>query len=76
MLTEGVTWVMTGIGIGMALGAAAAGWVVDSWGADKGFWVSVAAGAIAFLTILFGQRTLAVQAETQRPTRVGAPTAD
>jgi MFS family permease len=58
MLTEGVTWVTTGIGIGMALGSAAAGWVVDAYGADKGFWVSVAAGAIAFLTILFGQRSL------------------
>ena len=45
MLTEGVTWVMTGIGIGMALGAFAAGWVVDNFGAQNGFWVSVVAGA-------------------------------
>jgi MFS family permease len=59
MLTEGVTWVMTGIGIGMAIGSAAAGWVVDRYGADSGFWVSVVAGTIAFLTILLGQRALA-----------------
>ena len=52
MLTEGVTWVMTGIGIGMALGAFAAGWVVDNFGAQNGFWVSVAAGAIALVTVL------------------------
>jgi MFS family permease len=32
VLTEGVTWVMTGIGIGMALGAFVAGWVVDTLG--------------------------------------------
>ena len=58
MLTEGVTWVMTGIGIGMALGAFVAGWVVDRYDADSGFWVSVTAGAIAFLTVLSGQRVL------------------
>jgi len=59
MLTEGITWVMTGIGIGMALGAFTSGWVVDTYGASKGFWVSVAAGALALLTVLLGQRTLA-----------------
>ena len=59
MLTEGVTWVMTGIGIGMALGAFATGWVVDNFGAHNGFWVSVAAGTAALLTVLLGQRSLA-----------------
>jgi Arabinose efflux permease len=59
MLTEGVTWVMTGIGIGMALGAAVAGWVVDTFGPQNGFWVSVIAGTIALLTVLFGQKVLA-----------------
>ena len=63
MLTEGVTWVMTGIGIGMALGAFAAGWVVDNFGARNGFWVSVVAGAISLATVLLGQRTLAGQRE-------------
>lgn len=58
-LTEGITWVMTGIGIGMALGAFAAGWTVDTFGARNGFWVSVIAGTIAFLTVLLGQRVLA-----------------
>jgi MFS family permease len=76
MLTEGVTWVTTGIGIGMAVGSAAAGWVVDSWGADRGFWVSVAAGTIAFLTILFGQRTLAPSRDEREPAEMGRATAD
>lgn len=58
MLTEGITWVMTGIGIGMALGAFAAGWVVDTYGAQNGFWVSVIAGAIALATVLLGQKSL------------------
>jgi MFS family permease len=58
MLTEGVTWVMTGIGIGMALGAFLAGWVVDTFGAQNGFWVSVAAGFAATVTVALGQKTL------------------
>ena len=59
MLTEGVTWVTTGIGIGMALGSFAAGWMVDTFGPQNGFWVSVAAGAIALTTVLAGQCRLA-----------------
>jgi len=59
MLNEGITWVMTGIGIGMALGSFAAGAVVDEFGARNGFWVSAAAGFIALLTVLIGQRSLA-----------------
>jgi len=59
MLTEGITWVMTGIGIGMALGSFVTGWVVDTYGAGNGFIVSVVAGALALLTVLLGQRTLA-----------------
>jgi len=59
MLTEGVTWVMTGIGIGMAFGAFAAGWVVDNFGPRNGFWVSVMAGAAALATVALGQRILA-----------------
>jgi MFS family permease len=65
MLTEGVTWVMTGIGIGVALGAFASGWVVDTFGASNGFWVSVVAGALALLTVLVGQKTLS--GETTMP---------
>jgi MFS family permease len=59
MLTEGVTWVMTGIGIGMALGAFVSGWVIDNFGPQNGFWVSVAAGAATVLTVSLGQRSLA-----------------
>ncbi|MGY4396887.1 MFS family permease [Sphingomonas sp. UYAg733] len=59
MLTEGVTWVTTGIGIGMALGSFATGLVVDKFGAYNGFWVSVAAGTIALIIVLLGQKSLA-----------------
>lgn len=58
MLTEGITWVTTGIGIGMALGAFLAGWVVDSFGAQNGFWLSVAAGVATVVIVALGQKTL------------------
>lgn len=58
MLTEGITWVMTGIGIGMALGSFVSGWVVDSYGPGNGFWVSVASGMLALLTVLLGMKAL------------------
>ncbi len=64
-LTEGITWVTTGIGIGMAIGSFASGWVIDSFGPAQGFWVSIAAGGVAVATALLGQRSLAV------PHRVG-----
>jgi len=74
MLTEGVTWVMTGIGIGMAFGAFATGWVVDNFGAQNGFWVSIVSGAIALATVVLGQRTLAGGAE--RPLATAAQPAE
>lgn len=64
-LTEGITWVTTGIGIGMAIGSFASGWVIDSFGPAQGFWVSIAAGGVAVATALLGQRSLAV------PQRIG-----
>jgi predicted MFS family arabinose efflux permease len=42
----------------MALGAFVTGWVVDHFGAQNGFWVSVMAGAATVLTVALGQRTL------------------
>lgn len=58
MLTEAITWVMTGIGIGTALGSFVSGWVVDTFGAGNGFWVSVAAGTLALTTVLASQTVL------------------
>jgi MFS family permease len=57
-LTEGITWAMTGIGVGMALGSSASGWLIDSYGASSGFWVSVAGGAVALAITLLGYRCL------------------
>jgi len=59
VLTEAVTWVGTGIGIGMALGAFVSGWVVDTFGARNGFWLSVGAATAAVSIVALGQRCLA-----------------
>lgn len=56
--TEGVTWVTTGIGIGMALGAFVAGGLVDAFGARSGFCVSAAAASVALLIVTLGRRVL------------------
>lgn len=58
MLTEGITWVMTGIGIGMAFGAFVSGLVIDRFGAANGFWVSVLASFMAAIIIALGQTSL------------------
>lgn len=45
-LTEGLTWLITGLSIGVAIGAASSGWLVDAFGARSGFWVALAAGVV------------------------------
>ena len=62
-LTEGITWVMTGIGIGMAIGSATSGWVIDEFGASSGFSVSVVAGATALAVVLAGNCQLQLPAK-------------
>lgn len=44
-LTEGMTWLLTGLAMGVALGAAAAGWVTDNLDAQACFVIALLAGA-------------------------------
>jgi predicted MFS family arabinose efflux permease len=46
-LTEGITWVTTGLGLGVAAGAAVAGRIIDDAGASPAYWFSVVSGALA-----------------------------
>ncbi|TRA97927.1 MULTISPECIES: MFS transporter [Rhizobium/Agrobacterium group] len=73
MLTEGVTWVMTGIGIGMALGAFISGWVIDNFGATNGFWMSVVASLSTVAIIGLGQRSLSGEQRPSDPARAVQP---
>ncbi|WP_409490796.1 MFS transporter [Amycolatopsis sp. cmx-11-12] len=51
-LTEGMTWAITGLSIGVALGAAVSGEAVDRFGPDGGFTVAVVAGGSIILIAL------------------------
>ncbi|SHF17402.1 MFS transporter [Streptoalloteichus hindustanus] len=57
-LTEGMTWAITGLSAGVALGAAVSGRAVDAFGPRGGFVVAIAAGGVALLLVLFGQPLL------------------
>ncbi|MEV5438949.1 MFS transporter [Streptomyces sp. NPDC052682] len=57
-LTEGMTWVSTGLAIGVALGSAVAGWVIDAAGARAGYGVPAVAGAVAVAVGFLGYRRL------------------
>lgn len=62
-LTEGMTWLLAGLNIGVAGGAAASGQVVDTWGAKAGFYVTLAAGAAVLLVALWGYQRVRDRAQ-------------
>lgn len=71
-LTEGLTWVVSAIGVGMSIGAAAAGSAVDAAGAHRAYLVPVVSGLCAAAISLLGVRALrspapAVSARTPVP---------
>ncbi|MFJ4622847.1 MFS transporter [Streptomyces sp. NPDC088812] len=57
-LTEGMTWVSTGLAVGVALGSSVAGWVIDAAGARAGYGVPAVAGAVAAAVGFLGYRRL------------------
>nr|WSY53972.1 MFS transporter [Streptomyces sp. NBC_00886] len=50
-LTESITWIVSGLSVGLALGYATAGWVVDSAGVSAGYRVPCAAALLAVSTV-------------------------
>ena len=57
-LTEGMTWLLAGLNVGVALGAVIAGQVVDNAGARAGSYVALCAGAGVVLMALLSYLTL------------------
>ncbi|MGW1892979.1 MFS transporter [Streptomyces sp. NPDC002004] len=57
-LTEGMTWVSTGLAVGVAFGSSVAGWVIDAAGAKAGYGVPAVAGAVAVAVGFLGYRRL------------------
>ncbi|CAG9000326.1 MAG: hypothetical protein CENE_02321 [Candidatus Celerinatantimonas neptuna] len=63
-LTEGLTWMTTGISIGVALGSAISGRIIDVYGARAGFGVPIAAGLVMVVVVLIGLRALRAASAT------------
>jgi MFS family permease len=57
-LTEGMTWVSTGLAVGVALGSSVAGSVIDAAGARAGYGVPAVSGAVAVVVGFLGYRRL------------------
>jgi predicted MFS family arabinose efflux permease len=57
-LTEGLAWLATPIGLGVAAGSAAAGAAVDAIGAHRAFVVPVVSGLLAATVVLVFARWL------------------
>ncbi|EEY46063.1 MFS transporter [Vibrio mimicus] len=63
-LTEGMTWLLAGLNIGVAMGAAVSGQVVDMEGARGGFSVALVAGGAVLLVALWCYRRMREHAST------------
>ncbi|MFJ4778861.1 MFS transporter [Streptomyces sp. NPDC088762] len=57
-LTEGMTWISTGLAVGVAIGSSVTGLVIDAAGAQRGYVVSIASGAAAAAVAFAGYRRL------------------
>ena len=57
-LTEGLTWVVTGLTLGVTTGSAVAGAAVDAWGAETAFAVPALCAALAGVLALAGAPVL------------------
>ena len=64
-LTESLTWLTTGIALGVSFSAALSGWLIDEAGARPAYLVAVACGLLTFAVALPGRRLL-VPAPTTR----------
>jgi MFS family permease len=70
-LTEGLSWMLTGLNVGYGAGAAVVGEIADAHGARIAFWVAIAAGFAMVATGWITFRVLRAPGEGSRPS-VGA----
>jgi MFS family permease len=71
-LTEALTWVFTGLTLGVTVGSALAGAAVDGWGARSAFAVPAAGAALAALLAVAGASLLRPAAQVPEPTLADA----
>ncbi|MGE6786168.1 MFS transporter [Ensifer adhaerens] len=75
-LTEGLTWLTTGLGTGVAAGAAVSGGVVARFGVPAGFTIALAAGALIVGVAVWGYRGLSRIESRGEPAVAAAPRAE
>lgn len=57
-LTEGMTWLLAGLNIGVAMGAILAGQMVDYFGVKMGAWIAIGSGCLVMLTVLLNNNKI------------------
>ncbi len=67
-LTEGLTWMSTGLGIGAGLGAALAGWLVNDYAISISFYVALIAGFMVWLLSLLLSRVINMVVDQKKVT--------
>ncbi len=72
--TEGLTWAITGLNLGVAGSAAVAGIAIDAYGAQRAFLVAVACGVVAVTIAVTGARELVRDAPPGVSSAAGGPT--
>lgn len=70
-LTEGMTWITTGLAVGVAVGSSVTGLVIDAAGAQRGFVVSISSGVAAAAVAFAGYRRLTRPAQGEEPSSDG-----
>ncbi|OKK22761.1 MFS transporter [Streptomyces sp. CB00455] len=70
-LTEGMTWISTGLAVGVAIGSSVTGLVIDAAGAQRGYVVSISAGTAAAAVAFAGYRRLTRPAQGEEPASDG-----
>jgi MFS family permease len=59
--TEAMSWISSGIGVGLAVGSSAVGFLIDAHGPRVGYAFAASCGAASAVTCLLGLRRLRVE---------------
>ena len=70
-LTEGLAWISTGIGFGLAIGSSAGGWAVEAAGAQAAYVVTAGSGLAAAALTWAGRRQLRAGRQRSPGERLG-----
>ena len=70
--TEAMSWISSGIGVGLAAGSSAVGFIIDAHGPRVGYAFAASCGAASAVTCLLGLRRLRVEPAERRDSHATA----